>query len=261
MARLPAQPVARARSMQQFRELVETLGGEPEEMLTCAGLSSAALDVPETWIPLRGVIDAYELAARSTGCDAFGLRLAGARGLSYLGPLILSFGPALKFGASADCLVLDRLALSQRNPVSDRDMVQFLKRYLDARVAAGPDDTCAVVTRLLRDLIPTGAFTIDIVADQLGMHRRTLQRRLARSGANYAQLLDTCRAEMALDYLEADQRAMVDLAHSLGYSDQSAFNHAFRRWYGTSPREWRAARVAHDPMSSEDNRLSLNPKC
>jgi AraC-like DNA-binding protein len=25
----------------------------------------------------------------------------------------------------------------------------------------------------------------------------------------------------------------------LGYADQSAFNHAFRRWYGTTPRQWR----------------------
>jgi AraC-like DNA-binding protein len=32
---------------------------------------------------------------------------------------------------------------------------------------------------------------------------------------------------------------MGNLAYMLGYADQSAFNHAFRRWHGTTPRRWR----------------------
>jgi AraC-like DNA-binding protein len=44
---------------------------------------------------------------------------------------------------------------------------------------------------------------------------------------------------MAQDYLSTRNLPMGNLAYMLGYADQSAFNHAFRRWYGTTPRQWR----------------------
>jgi AraC-like DNA-binding protein len=65
-----------------------------------------------------------------------------------------------------------------------------------------------------------------------------LQRRLAEAGVRYADLLDSCRADMALEYLEGSSMPIINLAHMLGYSDQSAFNHAFRRWHGVSPTAW-----------------------
>ena len=93
----------------------------------------------------------------------------------------------------------------------------------------------STVRTLLLDLIPTGNYSIDVVAEQLKIHRRTLQRRLADNGVRYADILDQCRAEMAVEYLEGSNLPIVNLAHMLGYADQSAFNHAFRRWHGMSP--------------------------
>ena len=123
-------------------------------------------------------------------------------------------------------------------------MLQFLTDYLEARVYGNGNDTVTAVHNLLRDLIPTGNFSIDTVASQLGLHRRTLQRRLDRQGKNYLEVLDTCRSEMAIDYLKTSSLPLVNLAHLLGYADQSAFNHAFQRWYGMSPGEWQNINVS-----------------
>ena len=148
-------------------------------------------------------------------------------------------GTVPEFDVRDDAIILDPAALMVTNPRSDQDMVDFLKSYLEARVAErGSTDIATTVRSLLADLIPTGNYSIDVVADQLNIHRRTLQRRLSEAGVRYADLLDDCRSSMAVEYLEDSNLPIVNLAHMLGYSDQSAFNHAFRRWHGVSPKAW-----------------------
>ena len=148
------------------------------------------------------------------------------------------FGVDVEFSSINDALIIDRALLDVPNPVGDQETFQFLSAYLDSRVHKRSDDIVGSVRSLLRNLIPTGKYSIDVVADQLGMHRRTLQRRLEQTGPRYVDVLEQCRSEMATDYLATSNIPMVNLAHILGYADQSAFNHAFRRWHGVSPREW-----------------------
>lgn len=147
-------------------------------------------------------------------------------------------GIAPQFGAAHDAVILDADSLTTANPREDHDMVRFLHDYLHARVPSADEDIVATVKALLTELVPTGNCSIDIVAEQLSIHPRTLQRRLADAGVRFADLLDTCRATMATEFLKDGDQRIVNIAHMLGYSDQSAFNHAFRRWHGTSPRMW-----------------------
>jgi len=140
--------------------------------------------------------------------------------------------------APFDGIVLNREDLKSPNPVDDQELYRFLLEYLDSRVLRAGEDLSAAVRSLLLKLIPTGKFSVNVLADQLGMHRRTLQRRLNDAGLSYAELLDDCRSRMARRYLLSSNLPMSNLAHMLGYSDQSAFNHAFRRWHGMTPSQW-----------------------
>lgn len=149
------------------------------------------------------------------------------------------FGNSVTFDAMDDALVLHRDVLKNANPLSDQHLFEFLTNYLDSRILTPTDDIVSAVSRMLEALIPTGKFSVDIVAEQLGMHRRTLQRRLDRAGKSYVEILDDCRSRMATDFLQSSDLPMVNLALMLGYADQSAFNHAFKRWHGVSPRYWR----------------------
>jgi AraC-like DNA-binding protein len=149
------------------------------------------------------------------------------------------FGTGIRFRAPYDGIILERKDLKSPNPVDDQQVYGFLLEYLDSRVLRSDEDLSAAVRSLLKKLIPTGKFSVDVLADQLGLHRRTLQRRLKLAGLTYAELLDESRSKMAQDYLSTRNLPMGNLAYMLGYADQSAFNHAFRRWYGMTPRQWR----------------------
>lgn len=95
------------------------------------------------------------------------------------------------------------------------------------------------VSDLVRRLLPTGHHSADVVAEQLHLHRRTLQRRLLEEGTTYAELLDTQRRSLAVHYLARPEMQIGQIAVLLGYTEQSAFNRAFRRWFATSPRDYR----------------------
>jgi AraC-like DNA-binding protein len=84
---------------------------------------------------------------------------------------------------------------------------------------------------------------IEHVAKATGTSVRTLQRRLKDGGVNYSDLQNDVRKTLALNLLENETLALAEIAFSLGYSEVSAFNHAFRRWVGQSPGHYRRRRA------------------
>lgn len=96
------------------------------------------------------------------------------------------------------------------------------------------------VAELVRRLLPTGQHAADVVADHLHLHRRTLQRRLLAEGITYAEILDEQRRALAVRYLAEPEMQVGQVSVLLGYTEQSAFNRAFKRWFATSPRAFRA---------------------
>jgi len=90
------------------------------------------------------------------------------------------------------------------------------------------------VQREILHLLPTGAH-IDDVAKGLNLSRRSLQRRLSESGSTYSKLIDGVREIRARNLITGSQLSLNEIAFLLGYSEQSAFNHAYKRWTGLSP--------------------------
>ena len=83
------------------------------------------------------------------------------------------------------------------------------------------------------------------IAERKGDLAQRLQRRLKDEGVNYNDLQNDVRKTLALNLLENETLALGEIAFSLGYSEVSAFNHAFRRWVGQSPGDYRRLRAAH----------------
>ena len=83
-----------------------------------------------------------------------------------------------------------------------------------------------------------GALTNQVAAD-LSLTRRTLQRRLADSGCTYRQLREGIRQRYANQLMADENLSFREIAFLLGYSEQSAFNHACQRWTGLPPSEAR----------------------
>jgi AraC-like DNA-binding protein len=79
------------------------------------------------------------------------------------------------------------------------------------------------------------------VAASLGLHPRTLNRLLGKTGTRFNRMLGDTRYETAQRMLRDPTATVISVAWSLGYADASAFSRAFRRWSGMTPSEWRKA--------------------
>jgi AraC-like DNA-binding protein len=89
--------------------------------------------------------------------------------------------------------------------------------------------------QITRALLPEGEPSLEAVAERLGLGSRTLQRRLRGAGVTFRTLVDEVRRDCALAQLERSDTSVAEVAFSLGFSDPSAFTHAFRRWTGRTP--------------------------
>lgn len=76
----------------------------------------------------------------------------------------------------------------------------------------------------------------------MGCSPRTLQRLLADHGTTFQAVLDETRRRLAEELIAAPHVSLAEVAFVLGYSEQSAFQRAFKRWTGYSPGAWRRQR-------------------
>lgn len=87
------------------------------------------------------------------------------------------------------------------------------------------------------DLLKGG---LEEVADALGIHARTLQRRLQAEGFKFADLLAQAKYARARQMLSRKAISMEIISVELGFSDRRAFTYAFKRWSGMSPSAYRS---------------------
>ena len=147
----------------------------------------------------------------------------------------------VEFRQPADSWVLPRSVMELPIISEDSRLLGILEAHADAllserRTAAGLREL--VEDRLVAAL-PSGRVQAAEVAEQLGMSERSFRRRLAAEGISFGEVLDRLRNRLALRYLADEHVSLKQIAWLLGYSEPGAFNHAFKRWTGTSPRQVR----------------------
>lgn len=93
--------------------------------------------------------------------------------------------------------------------------------------------------RLVIEALPSGTPSIIQVADCLDMSARTLKRRLAEQELTFREFVQNIQHDVAIDLLKNTSLSMAEIAFQTGFSEQSAFNRAFRRWTDFSPADYR----------------------
>ncbi len=91
------------------------------------------------------------------------------------------------------------------------------------------------VRRLLVQMLPAGKADQDTIANRLYRSTSTLQRQLSAEGTSYRDILETTRRSLAEKYLRDGAYSQAEIAYMVGFSDQSNFARAFKRWTGMSP--------------------------
>ena len=80
---------------------------------------------------------------------------------------------------------------------------------------------------------------VPAVARRLGLSERTLQRRLGEERLSFQKLVDEARRELAEGLLVQSDYSLAEVAFLSGFSEQSAFNRAFKRWMNQTPAAYR----------------------
>ena len=91
----------------------------------------------------------------------------------------------------------------------------------------------------VRGALSSGTCSIEQCARKLGSSVRTLQATLSDKGLRFSDILERHRVELAKSYLEQGDMTLDDVAAMLGYSEQSSFGRAFKRWTGSTPQRYR----------------------
>ncbi len=92
------------------------------------------------------------------------------------------------------------------------------------------------VESLLMPILHTGDAKMDRIAEQMGLSRPTLFRKLRAEGVTFERILDEFRHRMALSYLDGRTVSVNETAFLVGFSEAASFSRAFKRWTGLSPR-------------------------
>jgi AraC-like DNA-binding protein len=141
------------------------------------------------------------------------------------------------FGSHWNAMQIDVEFLSLKQPPVNRYVFGVLSERADALLESlrNSKSTRGRVESLLMRVLHTGEASMDVVADKLGVSRRTLHRQLKDEGVTFEQVLDELRHKLALHFLSGKKVSVSETAYLVGFSDPAAFSRAFKRWTGTSP--------------------------
>ena len=151
------------------------------------------------------------------------------------------FGAPVHFGRDRNALVLKNALMKLRCRAADERLLRILKDYCAEILRQRPErvDLKRDIEHLVARLLPSGSVTTKSVAKELGLSERTMARRLADAGTSFRQIIEEVRRELAKRYMVEPDVRPSQIARLLGYSEPSAFTHAFRRWTGRSPSQFR----------------------
>ena len=155
------------------------------------------------------------------------------------------FGCPVVFNSDRDALLISKAALERPNRLGDAGITRFLLSHLDQELAhIAPqtsirDQTSEVIARALSEGVPK----MEDVARRLGMSVRSLHRRLADDGISFQTLSEETRRSLAEGLLGDARYSLSEVAFLTGFSEQSAFTRAFKRWAGLTPASFRKARL------------------
>ncbi len=109
---------------------------------------------------------------------------------------------------------LERLSADENAP----SLIQRVQDYLELQSGAMP--------------------SMAATAQALNLPERTLRHQLQQLNTSYKQIREDIIKDKALRLIEYNEYSIEMIAELLGYSEPAAFNHAFKRWFGHSPRQY-----------------------
>jgi AraC-like DNA-binding protein len=153
-----------------------------------------------------------------------------------------ALGAQIRFDADVGTLYFAKDEMLEILPHGTPDIAKATDRIAEEYIELlDPRKVASQVRRLLIDLLPSGKADQELVSSQLNRSTSTLQRQLQAEGLNYREVLESTQRSLAETYLSEKRHTHAQIAYLLGFSEQSNFSRAFKRWTSMSPRQYQAS--------------------
>ena len=151
------------------------------------------------------------------------------------------FGCPVRFGAERDAILFSNETLARPNILGDEGISQYLTTHLDAELSEMTREPALVMQAraAIAQALSEGAPKMAEIASGLGLSARSFHRRLSEHGMSFQSLTEETRRDLAEGLLRDERHSLAEIAFLTGFSEQSAFTRAFKRWVGTTPATYR----------------------
>jgi AraC-like DNA-binding protein len=151
------------------------------------------------------------------------------------------FGCPVHFEAGLDAIAFRPAMLDLPNRLGDAAVSDFLTAHLETEIGSLNDDPSlrAALLRRLTPALSNGVPQAAEIARDMAMSERTLYRRLAEEGLTFRDVLTEAQSSLAQELLRDSDSSIAEIAFLTGFSEQSTFSRAFKRWVGLAPAQFR----------------------
>ncbi|NMP30180.1 AraC family transcriptional regulator [Thalassotalea sp. M1531] len=115
-------------------------------------------------------------------------------------------------------------------------LCNYAEQKLSQKKSTGSLD---IIRQYIIETLPEGIAELNEVAQFLGISSRQLQRKFQQQNTSLTAFLEHIRQDLAVSYLTQTNHKLLYISSVLGYSEQSAFQRAFKRWFNCTPQEYR----------------------
>ena len=150
------------------------------------------------------------------------------------------FNTQIVYGSEYNRILFDKYHVEKQLPSANIVLAHNNDRIVSTYLSKiDKDDIVMQVKSKLVDNLSSGKVTEKYVAELLNLSHRNLQRKLQGCNITFKTLLNDTRKDMALMYIKDNQMSLSEITYLLGFSEQSNFSRAFKRWTGKSPKDFR----------------------
>lgn len=149
----------------------------------------------------------------------------------------------VRFGTAESAVAMDtrhsQLPLPNANPQLRRIMDDLRAQLIQQLGSALEPGAWSVARRAVIEAFARGMPEPGPIAQACGLSEDDLKKMLAARGHSFRSFVDELRQALALGYVRDPGLSLLDIAYLLGFSEQSAFQRAFKRWTGATPGDYR----------------------
>ncbi|KFF42205.1 hypothetical protein JH25_27980 [Pseudomonas sp. BRG-100] len=147
----------------------------------------------------------------------------------------------VKFDQPSMAIVIPTQLLELPINTADTYLLRLMEQQAESHAKMLPqlDELLPLLKKEIIHALQEGETSFEAVCKRMDMSSRSISRRLKVRGLTFNSILLQIRLNLALGYLEDSTLLLSEIAQLLGYSEQSAFTRAFKRWYKVTPLSYR----------------------